>query len=240
MRATTWEFNNRVFVFALIFGVGFAAYWIDHQNASVALADALSMKYGVDADRTVRLLLAVAAVLAVGGALIRTWASSFLHADVVYATDVKTAALVADGPYRHVRNPLYLGNVLMALAMGLVMSRLGFAVAFAGMLVFCYRLILREEDELLDALGERYDHFRDRVPRLFPALRPQLPSAGGTPQWADGFKSESWYWGFALALISFAVTLNQTMFFTILAASLAVFWILTAMNKRASGDAPAG
>jgi protein-S-isoprenylcysteine O-methyltransferase Ste14 len=34
------------------------------------------------------------------------------------AANVKTELLIADGPYRLVRNPLYFGNLLMVLGMG--------------------------------------------------------------------------------------------------------------------------
>ena len=63
-------------------------------------------------------------------ALVRTWASAYLHSSVVYAAEVKTASLVADGPYRQVRNPLYFGNVLMVIGIGSMMSRV----------VLCWRL----------------------------------------------------------------------------------------------------
>ncbi|HEX2715284.1 MAG TPA: isoprenylcysteine carboxylmethyltransferase family protein, partial [Candidatus Acidoferrales bacterium] len=80
----------------------------------------------MDPDPLARLLFAFAAFLLVVAALIRTWASSYLHAGVVYAAEVKTESLVADGPYRRVRNPLYFANVLMAIGMGALMSRAGF------------------------------------------------------------------------------------------------------------------
>lgn len=64
-----------------------------------------------DPDLVARLLFAFAALVIVA-ALVRTWASSYLCAGVVYAAQVKAESLVADGPYRQVRNPLYFANVL--------------------------------------------------------------------------------------------------------------------------------
>src|SRR3984957_13185576 len=96
-----------------------------------------------------------AAFLLVVAALIRTWASSYLHASVVYAADLKSEALVAAGPYRRGRNPLYFANVLMAIALGAMMSRLGFLFAVTAMLVFSYRLILREEAEFQTSQEQR-------------------------------------------------------------------------------------
>jgi len=83
---------------------------------------------------------------------------------------VKTEDLVADGPYRHTRNPLYLANILLAIGMGALMSRIGFVVAVLLMVVFSYRLILREETELRSNQGERYERYATAVPSLAFAL----------------------------------------------------------------------
>src|ERR1700678_3093882 len=153
MRATNWEFKNRAMLFGLIFGLAFSAYFIDPQNSVSALANWLGDALGIDANLLARLLLAFVTVLVVLAALLRTWASSYLNSSVVYASEVKTASLVADGPYRRVRNPLYFANVLLAIGLGAMMSRMGFFVAIAAMLVFCYRLIFREESDLLASQG---------------------------------------------------------------------------------------
>ena len=185
-----------------------------------------------DADHAARLLFALAALLLFVAALIRTWSSSYLHARVVYGAEVKTDSLVADGPYRRVRNPLYFANVLMVSAMGSMMSRTGFFVAVLAMFGFCYRLILREEDELQAHQEEQYEGYRKVVPRLWPALGPRIPSAGSSAQWSEGFKAESWYWGFAVALSVFAITLKLVAFFAILGASLAWFWVSSAVLEK--------
>src|SRR5580700_11354829 len=146
MQATNWEFTNRALIFGLIFGFAFSVYVIDPQNSTAAQANWLGARlHFIDADLAARLLLALATGLLIVAALTRTWASSYLNATVVYAAEVKTASLVADGPYRYVRNPLYFANILMAIAMGSMMSRSGLAVCVVAMIVFCYRLIFREE-----------------------------------------------------------------------------------------------
>jgi hypothetical protein len=154
----------------------------------------------------------------------------------VYAAEIKTDSLVADGPYRLVRNPLYFANVLMVIGIGAMMSRLGFFVAVVAMLVFCYRLILREEAELQASQGEQYEAYRKTVPRFWPALWPRIASAGRQARWADGFKAESWYWGFAAALVVFVITLKLTLFFGILAASLVLFWVSSLVLQKKSNS----
>lgn len=224
MRATDWEFRNRAVVFGLIFGLSYPLYNLDRQNAAAALASWLAAKANSNGDAILHGLFALAALLQGAAAFVRTWASAYLRADVVYASRVKSASLVADGPYRLVRNPLYLGNVLMAVAMGSSMSRSGFVFAVLATIAFCYRLIRREERELATSQGEKFGDYLRAVPRLWPALTPRLPAAGSAPRWAKGFGAEAWFWGFALAIAAFSVTLDLRVLLGGAAACMTVFW----------------
>jgi protein-S-isoprenylcysteine O-methyltransferase Ste14 len=235
LKATNWEFKNRALIIGMIFGLGFPLYALDAQNSAAALASWLAPGMKMDDTVLVRLLFALAGVLLALAALIRTWASSYLHAEVVYASEVKTAALVADGPYRWVRNPLYLANILIAISIGTMMSRAGFIFAVVAMVVFSYRLIMREEEDLRQSQGEPYDLYRNAVPRLWPSLMPRVAFAGRTANWTEGFKAESWYWGSAIPVAGFAITLKMKVFLVILAASIALFWVTSSVmgKKRA-------
>ena len=90
MKAADWEFKNRALAFVLIFALAFALYSVDHENSTAALANWLAVPLGTQADLIARLLFAIAALLFVVAALIRTWASAYLHANIVYAARVKT------------------------------------------------------------------------------------------------------------------------------------------------------
>jgi protein-S-isoprenylcysteine O-methyltransferase Ste14 len=231
MKASDWEFRNRAMLFGLIFAFTFPLYAVDPGNVTAVIAGWLARRVGWSVDLLAHLLFACAALLLAIAAGIRTWASAYLHAGVVYAGEVKTESLVADGPYRYVRNPLYLANVLMAVSMGAMMSRTGCIAAVILMLVFCFRLILREESDLQAGQGETYARYRSRVPRLWPSLRP-IAAAARQPNWSAGFTAEFWYWGFAAAITAFAITLNPTIFYVILGASIAVFWVSTWLMQK--------
>ncbi len=240
MRATNWEFKNRAMVFGLIFGFSFSAYFLDQQNSTASLANWLAAARGIDSNLIARSLLVLASCLLAVAALIRTWASSYLNANVVYAPEVKTESLVADGPYQHMRNPLYFANMLLALGMGAMMSRIGFFVGIVAMAVFCYRLIFREETELQASQGDDYRRYQNAVPRLWPALQPRTASAGRQADWAAGFRAEFWCWGFAIAVAAFAITLNSTAFFVILALSVVFLWLSSlVIQKKTRGARPA-
>jgi hypothetical protein len=126
MRATDFEFRYRFWFIALIFWASFAAYYLDSRNAGSTLARLIS---GGDlktepGQLALHGVFWLAALLAGLAALVRTWASAYLASERVHDPNLRTEGVVADGPYRHVRNPLYLGNLLLALGMGFTMSRL--------------------------------------------------------------------------------------------------------------------
>jgi hypothetical protein len=150
----------------------------------------------------------VATLLVALAAFLRTWATAYLRTEVVHDPSLHAEGVVADGPYRHVRNPLYLAVFLMALAMGTMASRLGFVVIAVLVLLFVRRLIGREESELLASQGDRYRLFFDAVPRLVPSIRPRLPPSGAAPQWGQAFAGELFFWIFAVAMAAVTVTLN--------------------------------
>jgi protein-S-isoprenylcysteine O-methyltransferase Ste14 len=213
--------------------VAFAAYNIDSQTAGVVLTDWIARLRGTAATAAdYRWTFGVASLFAILNAAVRTWATAYLNADVMTAGQVRTSRLVADGPYRHVRNPLYLGNILLAIGFGAMASRIGCAILIVGMAVFVYRLILREEAGIAGSQGDAYRVYCAAVPRLLPALRPRLRAAGGVPNWVDGLLGEAFMWVLAMALVAFAVTLKQQIFFVVLASSFVVCAICYAIIKR--------
>jgi protein-S-isoprenylcysteine O-methyltransferase Ste14 len=208
MKATEFEFRNRFWLIGLIFGLGFAAYAIDPVDI---VAFALDHTIGHDsprADSIARICFSVGALLAIGAALIRTWAAAYLQTDVVQDSKLRHEHLVADGPYRHLRNPLYFGNDLLALALSLLASRIGFFIIVIGIPLFGSRLIALEESNLEREQGESYREFCRRVPRIWPSLRPRVPASGAQPRWGQAILGELFMWGFALGVVAFAVTLD--------------------------------
>jgi len=235
LAASEFEFRYRFWIIGAIFFLGFLSYNLDPQNAGAALTEWFARLPGTAASRNdYRLTFAIASLFIVAAALIRTWGTAYLNPEVMLAMRVQTARLVADGPYRYVRNPLYFGNLLWAVGFGFMASRIGFFILVVGMVVFCYRLIFREEAGIAASQGENYRAYCAAVPRLLPALRPKLPPAGGVPNWADGLRGEAFVWVMAASEVAFAFTLNQIVFFAFLGLSFLVHAILVAMIKRRS------
>jgi len=82
------------------------------------------------------------------------------------------ASLVTEGIFAHCRNPMYLGNLLLAAGYlllagdpwGLLAGGLFFAAAYAA-------IIAAEETYLQERFGAEYEAYRAGVPRLLPSLR---------------------------------------------------------------------
>lgn len=76
------------------------------------------------------------------------------------------------GPYRYVRNPLYLAVVLVVAGLGLLGSSALLLVWVAVLLGwFWFLLIPFEEKELQALFGKAYAGYQRRVPRLIPYRR---------------------------------------------------------------------
>jgi protein-S-isoprenylcysteine O-methyltransferase Ste14 len=77
--------------------------------------------------------------------------------------------LVAVGPYRFVRNPIYLSALLVVLGETLLFWSPPLLEYAAGMAVACHLFVIGYEEPTLDhAFGAAYAEYRQRVPRWVP------------------------------------------------------------------------
>lgn len=235
MRASEIEFRARFWFIGGIFWLGFACYSFDRQTAGIALAQllwrrAIDFKSPASYGLPLHVVFAFAALLCILCGVIRTWAAAYLRSAVVHDHALHSEALVADGPFRHVRNPLYLGGVFLAAGIGFLASRTGWFVMTFGLLLFYYRLIFREEAALDAEQGQSFRNYCAAVPRFFPSLRPRVPSSGAGPRWGQAFGGELFIWGFAAGVVAFAITFNEALCWIITSASFVgylVYWLIS-------------
>lgn len=102
--------------------------------------------------------------------------------------------LITSGPFAVVRNPLYLGNVLLWVGFALTARLVWLAPIVALLLLVEYHLIVRwEETRLASRYGAAYRDYMARVPRWLPRARTQGPIAtsdAGVFSWRETFFSE--------------------------------------------------
>jgi protein-S-isoprenylcysteine O-methyltransferase Ste14 len=238
-RASDFEFRNRWWIFATIFGATFFLLSFDPVPVGSKLADRLAAWARWPEPLALHVVFGAATLVMLAAALVRTWGSAYLGREVVHGASLHSEALRADGPYRHVRNPLYLGNVLMAFAMALFAPRIGCPILVIGIWLFCYRLIGREEAALEARQGEAYRAFERAVPRLWPSLRARIPATGDRPDWINGLAAEAFFWPYAIGVAGFAFFLNIWWFFIPLVLSPLVSWLagLAIRGRKPSASA---
>lgn len=90
---------------------------------------------------------------------------------------------VAVGPYRWVRNPMYLGGAALLAGFGLWHRSVSMTL-FAGVFLLAAHIFvrLREEPKLEERFGDRYRAYRKRVNRWIPTP----PAHGGRDERAGG------------------------------------------------------
>jgi protein-S-isoprenylcysteine O-methyltransferase Ste14 len=120
-------------------------------------------------------------VLAAGEA-VRWWAAGHL---------VKSKELVTSGPYAYTQNPLYLGRLLILVALGIMcklpwgLNWIALALGLAGFFGYYMPRKLRVEGARLEGKhGERWSRYRHSVPVLLPSLSRYVQA-----------ERRSWSWG---------------------------------------------
>lgn len=74
--------------------------------------------------------------------------------------------LVTEGIFNHCRNPLYVGNVLMLVGVGILSNSLLYVAVFIPLFLFIYQtIVLAEENFLRKKFGEAFEAYCDRVSR---------------------------------------------------------------------------
>ncbi len=240
MKASRFEYRFRYLLHAVIYGLGFWAPWNGWLHLDPAGANAHTwgllavnlMQVGVSISLAFQLLLWAAILCAFAGVALRTWGGAYLGAAVVQAQGMYTAeattGLLQDGPFRYVRNPLYLGTFLHTLAVSLLMPRSGAILTLVLIGVLQIRLILAEEPFLTARLGAPYLVYCGLVPRLFPALRPRVASRGAVPHWTQAALGESYMWGVALAFAAAGWHYNAMLLLRCLLVSLGISLLIRA------------
>ena len=215
MRATRLEYRLRYLIHTLIYILGFTAPWnyglhLDPAGPNAHTWGILAVNLTQVGVRNIGtafdVLLILGIICALVGAFLRTWGAAYLGSNVVQDGQMHTAqgtgGIIEGGPFRFVRNPLYLGTFLHTLALSLLMPRSGAIFCIVAIGIVQIRLILAEEPFLTAQLGAAYVAYTRLVPRLLPSVTPRIAASGLIARWPQAFLGEVYMWGVAL---SFAI-----------------------------------
>jgi protein-S-isoprenylcysteine O-methyltransferase Ste14 len=93
-----------------------------------------------------------------------------------------TRHLVVTGPYRYVRNPMYVAVLATIIGQAVALGQLGLIAYAAGVGIAVAAFVLGyEEPTLHRQFGAQYAAYRRAVPRWCPRRRPWTPSTAPSP-----------------------------------------------------------
>jgi protein-S-isoprenylcysteine O-methyltransferase Ste14 len=107
--------------------------------------------------------LALGLPVSVLGLLLRGWATGHVQ---------KNIKLAESGPYAYVRNPLYLGTLLVAAGFAIASRQWWLAILFGAVFLLIYLPAIELEEQHLRKLFPSFAAYAERVPALWPTLRP--------------------------------------------------------------------
>ncbi|HBA61201.1 MAG TPA: hypothetical protein DCZ92_10380 [Elusimicrobia bacterium] len=122
------------------------------------------------------LSLAVGAVLAVGGEVIRYWGMRHIGGAARTRNPERVDDFIVSGPYRYVRNPLYVGNFFTGLGVAVMCARWELIAVYVVMFFVQYIPIVRMEEINIELkFKEVFVKYMEQVPPWFPRVPSVLP-----------------------------------------------------------------
>jgi protein-S-isoprenylcysteine O-methyltransferase Ste14 len=220
MKATRFEYRFRFWIHLLIYVLGFWSPWLllpateqlglTDRSTWLVACSWLSLHGWLPFRGAILTVLVIAIVFAGLGAWFRIWGAAYVGTSIVKSASMHGETMLADGPYRSTRNPLYLGTLLHTIGVSILMPPSGAIFAVVLLWIFQIRLALAEEPFLAARFGEPYVTYAARVPRFMPSPKPLIPAAGTAPHWAQALLGEIYFVGVFITLIGFGWNFNAT------------------------------
>jgi protein-S-isoprenylcysteine O-methyltransferase Ste14 len=210
MRATAFEFRLRMAINAVIITLGFWAPWIEAWGIGkrISMIEWLALqlsRLGIASFSISTVSLVIFAVLfAASGVVFRVSGTAWLGPTTVNSINMIAGKVMASGPYRFVRNPLYIGLWCMVIAMAFLMPATGALFSLVLITVFMIRLTLGEEAFLTTQLGQPYLTYLQAVPRFIPRVRGAPASSPAKPHWLRASLAELTPVGVLVGIIVFS------------------------------------
>jgi protein-S-isoprenylcysteine O-methyltransferase Ste14 len=122
--------------------------------------------------------------------VLRMYSAGYLRGRQV-VTSPQAEVLATSGPYAFTRNPLYLGNLLIGLAVCITINEWYAYLLFLASFAVVYSVVIPyEETFLFHKFGAEFQSYAIATPRLIPTTRPHKSSTPIRPDFRAGILSE--------------------------------------------------
>jgi protein-S-isoprenylcysteine O-methyltransferase Ste14 len=137
-------------------------------------------------------LITLGLILIAFGELLRLWGVSYAGS-ATRTRKVGAPELVTNGPYAHLRNPLYLGNIFMYC--GVVIAFGGWLPHLLYLVIFFFswqyiQIVKVEEKKLRELFGTKFERYAESVSRFLPRLSAYPERSKVKPNFINALRSE--------------------------------------------------
>ncbi|OQA92517.1 MAG: Isoprenylcysteine carboxyl methyltransferase (ICMT) family protein [Elusimicrobia bacterium ADurb.Bin231] len=97
------------------------------------------------------------------GEFIRVWSAGYIR---------KNKVLSVVGPYKYVRNPLYVGSLLIGLGFAVFIVNIYIFIIVLATFLYIYTLQIKSEEKALESIfGNEYERYKKNVHRWIPSFK---------------------------------------------------------------------
>jgi len=139
--------------------------------------------------------LVIGFAVALTGEVIRLWGVSWTGSETRTTGAAGGTFLIISGPFAYVRNPLYIGNILLYLGLGIMSFALFPYLQIIAICFFLwqYHAIIKYEEKYLQIkFGNNYTEYTKKVRSIIPRITPYKNSGVDQPPFniKAGLRSE--------------------------------------------------
>ena len=171
VRTTLSLLGRKIFPFRLAIGL------------AIATAAAAWIRPMPFFDSKHRAIHALALLVIFCGLALRAWGagSAGFH---TRSARIEAPRLATAGPFAYVRNPIYLGSILLGTGMSMLIGDpLAFVFTAIVFAILYFGIVPAEEEFLQRHFGAEYLRYREVIPRFIPRLRPWQGRTKSDFQW---------------------------------------------------------
>lgn len=167
-----------------------------------ALVIAAGLKFYLDGETSLPIFVAGLVIVVIGQSL-RTYSAGHLLGRHI-VTEIEADFLCTSGPYAFIRNPLYLGNLLVGIGICITLNEWYVYMILVIKYILMYMIIIPYEERFLqEKFGKIYSEYKVNTGSFFPKSKGYKGALEKEPDYKAGFLSEATLNIFLLAVFVF-------------------------------------